>query len=69
MVHDHQQQQKPPKATRYQITHHSQECDCALCGAPLYVGDHVHEIAEEAFCSTARLNQYLVQNQVTFSVK
>jgi hypothetical protein len=55
--HQHQQQPKPQRATRYQITHHSQECDCAICGAPLYVGDHVYESEEETFCSTVCLNR------------
>lgn len=35
----------------YQITHHTEESECAHCGAPLYVSDTVYGFGGEAYCS------------------
>jgi hypothetical protein len=61
MQHEHEP--KPPPATRYQITHHTEEWYCAICGAPLYVGDYAYDFEEEAYCSTDCLQQCLPNKQ------
>ena len=43
---------------RYRITHHSEECACAHCGSPLYVGDRVLLVDDVPACS-ARCAQEL----------
>lgn len=49
--------------TEYEISNTTEECQCTICGCPLYVGDTVFEGDLEPFCGNKCRNFYQAKEE------
>lgn len=50
--------------TEYEIANTTEECQCTICGCPLYVGDTVFEGDLEPFCGNKCRNFYQARAEI-----